>query len=106
MVQSPALEDWHSLAQRVETHSEVLAAAPYIDGFALITHARGVEGVQLQGILPEVGQRVSVVEDHMLLGSSEARAAGGYGIVMGRLLARRLELALSERVGGTLPDCA
>ena len=104
--QSPALEDWHSLAKRVETHSEVLAAAPYIDGFALITHARGVEGVQLQGILPETGQRVSVVEDHMLVGSTEALAAGEYGIVMGRLLARHLGLALGDQVRLTLPDIA
>src|SRR5690625_7808928 len=98
MVQSPALEDWHSLAQRVETHSEVLAAAPYIDGFALITHARGVEGVQLQGILPEAGQRVSVVEDHMLLGSTEALAAGVFGVVMGCLMARHLGIAFGDQV--------
>lgn len=104
--QAPALEDWRSLAQAVEAHPEVVAAAPYIDGFALITHARGVEGVQLQGILPQAGQRVSVVEEHMLVGSTDALASGEYGIVMGRLLARHLGLALGDQVRVTLPDIA
>jgi lipoprotein-releasing system permease protein len=100
----PALEDWRALARVVEGHPEVEAAAPYIEGFALVTHARGVEGVQLQGILPREEQRVSVVEEHMLVGSTDALAPGEYGIVMGRLLARHLGLALGDQVRVTLPD--
>lgn len=101
---SGGLENWQTLADRVEQHPEVVAAAPYIDGFALVSYARGVEGVQLQGILPHAQERVSVVEQHMVAGSTHDLRAGEYGIVMGRLLARQLGLALGDKVKLTLPD--
>ncbi|WP_111641919.1 lipoprotein-releasing ABC transporter permease subunit [Marinimicrobium alkaliphilum] len=100
----PALEDWESLAHQVEAHPQVEAAAPYIGGFALVSYARGVEGIQLQGILPEAEGRVSVIEDHMLIGSSHHLEPGEFGIVMGSLMARQLGLALGDRVTLTLPD--
>jgi lipoprotein-releasing system permease protein len=101
---TPELVDWQELAQTVEQHPGVLATAPYIDGFALVSYARGVEGIQLQGILPEYEARVSVLEQHMLLGSTLDLQPGEFGIVMGSLLARRLGLALGDRVTLTLPD--
>lgn len=100
----PGLENWQSLAQKVEQHPEVVATAPYIEGFALISYAQGVEGVQLQGILPQAQERVSVVEQHMLAGSTHDLRPGEFGIVMGRLLARQLGLALGDKVKLTLPD--
>lgn len=100
----PELDDWQALAADVDQHPEVMASAPYIEGFGLVTHARGVEGVQILGVEPEAQARVSVVEERMTLGSTDDLVAGEFRIVMGRLLARQLGLALGDKVRVTLPD--
>lgn len=100
----PELDDWQTLAAKVDQHPEVMASAPYIEGFGLVTHARGVEGVQILGVEPEAQARVSVVEQRMTLGSTDDLVAGEFRIVMGRLLARQLGLALGDKVRVTLPD--
>ncbi len=102
--QQPELRDWQSLAREVEQHPRVLASAPYIDGFAMISYARGVESIQLQGIAPAAEARVSVLEQHMLVGSSYQLLPGEFGIVMGSLLARQLGLAPGDKVTLTLPE--
>jgi lipoprotein-releasing system permease protein len=100
----PHLEDWQSLARQIEQHPRVIASAPYIGGFAMITYERGVESIQLQGILPEAEAQVSVLEQHMIAGSSLQLQPGEFGIVMGSLLARQLGLAIGDKVTLTLPD--
>ncbi len=102
--QTPSLGDWRALAGQLEASPRVLASAPYISGFGLVSYARGVEGLELQGILPEAEARVSVVEQHMLMGSLADLRPGEFGIVMGSLLARSLGLALGDQVTMTLPD--
>ncbi len=102
--QQPQMRDWQSVAGQVEQHPDVMATAPYISGFALISYARGVESIQLQGILPEAENRVSVLEQHMVVGSSADLRPGEFGIVMGRLLARSLGIAPGDKVNLTLSD--
>lgn len=102
--QLPTLTDWRSLSLQLEENPQVLASAPYISGFGLISYARGVEGLELQGVLPEAESRVSVVDQHMLVGSLSDLRPGEFGIVMGALLARSLGLAPGDRVTMTLPD--
>ena len=96
--------DWQPTAKIVEAHPEVVASAPYIGGFALITYERGVESIQLQGIVPEAEAQVSVLEQHMIVGSSYELRPGEFGIVMGRLLARSLGIAPGDKVTLTLSD--
>jgi len=100
----PELDDWAALSERVLEHPEVMAAAPYIEGFGLASYARGVQGLQIQGILPDQQSGVSVVEERMILGSTHDLQAGEFGIVMGRLLARKLGITLGDQVRVTLPD--
>lgn len=100
----PELDDWRSLADSVLAHPQVLAAAPYIEGFGLMSYGQGVEGVQIQGILPDEQAGVSVVEQRMILGSTQQLREGEFGIVMGRLLARKLGMTLGDQVRVTLPE--
>lgn len=101
---TPELLDWSPVAERALAHPEVQGVAPYIEGFGLVNYGRGAEGIQIQGIDPQRQQDVSVVESRMLLGSTEDLAPGEFQVVMGRLLARRLGLALGDSVTLTLPD--
>lgn len=104
--QQPHLSDWSGLAEVVEQHPRVLASAPYIAGFAMVSYDRGIESIELQGILPDAEMRVSIVEEHMLAGSSLRLQPGEFGIVMGSLLVRSLGLTLGDKITLTLPDIA
>jgi len=98
------LTDWRLLSDQIDRHPSIRASAPYIEGFGLVGYETGVQGVQLQGILPETEARVSVIEEHMLLGSSHDLREGEFGIVLGNLLARYLGITLGDKVVVTLPD--
>lgn len=100
----PALDDWRPLADQVMQHPEVLGAAPYIEGFGLLNYGSGIQGIQIQGILPEAQESVAQVEAHMFLGTTDYLQPGKFGIVLGRILARQLGLALGDSVTITLPD--
>lgn len=101
---SPYLQDWQAVAAKVKQHPRVIGAAPYVAGDVLISYAGGVEGIQLQGILPEEENKISVISQHMLVGSPDDLRPGEFGIIMGSLLARNLGLALGDKVEITSPD--
>jgi lipoprotein-releasing system permease protein len=102
--QLPFLHDWQRVREQVLLHPKVLGAAPYVVGDALVSYAGGVTGMQLQGVIPAEESRVSVLGEHMLVGSLDELQAGEFRIVMGSLLARTLGLALGDKVDITSPD--
>ncbi|MFT5719503.1 MAG: lipoprotein-releasing system permease protein, partial [Oleiphilaceae bacterium] len=55
------MTDWKVLEEQVMKNSEVLAAAPFINAQGMITRNGSVNGVQLNGILPEEETDVSII---------------------------------------------
>lgn len=102
--QKPGVENWQALRQTLLEYPDIKAAAPYISGFGLLGFGNEIAGVQLQGISPEYQREVSALSEHMLLGELESLQAGEFGVVLGALLARRLGVALGDRVTLTLPE--
>lgn len=102
--QQPMVRDWPALAAKVEAQPGVQAAAPYIQSSAMVTYAGGVEAIELHGIDPQAEARVSVVDQHMIVGEMARLQPGEYGIVMGRILASRLMLAPGDKIRVTSPE--
>lgn len=102
--QVPAVKDWQTLSAHVDSHSQVVASAPYIASSAMVSYSGGVEAIELQGVLPEAEAKVSVVDQRMIVGSMAQLQPGEYGIVMGRLLASRLMLAPGDKIRITSPE--
>lgn len=100
------LEDWQALDARVEAHPRVLAAAPYIQGQAMVTGGGNVRGVLLNGILPDQERTVSIIENHMIEGSLDDLVSGEFGIIIGRLMAASLRLQVGDRVTIVLPEAS
>jgi lipoprotein-releasing system permease protein len=98
------LEEWPSLAEQMLQHPRVLGAAPYIDGYGMVTYDGTVRGIQIQGIEPNAERSVSHVHEHMLVGSMDSLMPGEYGIVLGNLLARYIGVTTGDKVNITLPD--
>ena len=99
-----ALVNWPEIAQRVKAHPKVTGVAPYIASEALVSYAGGVQGIQIEGVLPEEEMKISVINNHMLLGSLLDLKAGEFGVVMGSMLAQQLGLAMGDKVVITSSD--
>jgi lipoprotein-releasing system permease protein len=80
-----------------------VAAAPVLQGQALLRYgARDVSAV-LTGIDPERHRRVSNIEKDMVAGRLEDLRASANGIILGAELARRLGLGIGDTLGALSP---
>ncbi|WP_339806566.1 lipoprotein-releasing ABC transporter permease subunit [uncultured Marinobacter sp.] len=98
------LEDWQRVDARVEEHSRVVAAAPFVQGQGMVTGGGSVRGVLLNGIIPEQERTVSIIENHMLEGRLDDLKAGEFGMIVGKSLATGLRLELGDRLTVVLPE--
>ncbi len=98
------MQDWADAIQQAKQHPDVLAAAPYIEAQAMLTHRREVSGAIVRGILPEREPDVVDVAQHMTAGSLDALQAGQYRIVLGKELAVRLGVELGDKVTVVVPQ--
>ncbi|WP_250462568.1 lipoprotein-releasing ABC transporter permease subunit [Microbulbifer litoralis] len=98
------LEDWHSAAAQLEQRPHVEAASPFVRGFALLAANGNSHGVEFQGVEPQALRDVSAVGEHILMGSLDALQSRSYNIVLGRILARQLDVVPGDSVVLTLPE--
>jgi len=92
------LEDWQSVAARVNGMKHVEGAAPYIQGQVMVNADRQVSGTLLQGILPDYEPKVSEVGANMKLGQLSDLKPGEFGIVLGAELAGYLGVFVGDKV--------
>jgi len=100
----PALQDWEGLSSVISTTPHLVASAPYISGYAMLSSKQSVQGAQLQGILPDQERAVSVIDTYMYRGDTQQLQQGEFGIVLGRILASRLRVDIGDSVLMTLSD--
>lgn len=100
----PALGNWEEVAAQVQQHPKVVGSAPYIASEALVGYGGDIQGIQIEGVLPEAETKISVIDSHMLIGSLENLKSGEFGIVMGSMMARQLGLAPGDKVMVTSSD--
>lgn len=98
------LADWPLWVERAEQHPAVSAAAPYVEGQALLVHGERLSGAGLQGIDPQLEREVSGVAGVMRAGGLEDLTPGSFGIVLGIELAEALAADLGDRVTVTLAE--
>ncbi len=92
------LKDWQGVEQRVQDHSDIVGAAPYIDGEGMLMHGKSVKGTLIRGVIPDQEIEVSEVADKIIEGSLQALEAGEFNIVLGADLARTLGVDVGDKV--------
>jgi lipoprotein-releasing system permease protein len=95
------LEDWQSLRQRALAHPGVLAVAPYVEGEALAIGERedgASSAVTVRGVDPELESQVSAIGQRMQRGSLEALVPGGFRVLLGSEVAKRLGVTEGDTV--------
>lgn len=96
--------EWQALLLELNSRQDVVGAAPYIRGHALINRGGTVRGIELSAIDPALQGQVSMVDDYMLVGSLADLHPGQFNIVIGSILARRLRVTLGDQLTVVLPQ--
>jgi lipoprotein-releasing system permease protein len=96
------IEDWSRLMASAEANPRVRAAAPYVDGQALLVSSDHLSGAELRGVDPVAEDAVTGVDAAMTSGKLDDLAAGTYRIVLGVELARALRVGVGDKVTVTL----
>ena len=104
VTQQPAMKNWQVLREQLLRNTDIVAAAPFVEGFALAGFQSQVQGVQVSGVDPELQGGVSAVVDNMLIGELGDLQAGQFGIVLGAVLARQLRVVTGDKLTLTLPE--
>lgn len=100
-----AIADWEPVAEAVRQHPEVAAAAPYVQGQALLTSGSSVRGTLLKGIDPALEPGVSDIAGHLDSAESlDVLTPGGFGILLGRDLAWMLRVRTGDKVAVLVPQ--
>ncbi|MGI9235763.1 MAG: lipoprotein-releasing ABC transporter permease subunit [Woeseiaceae bacterium] len=96
------LKNFRELIETANENERVRAAAPYVDGQALLLFENELSGAELRGIEPELEDEVSGVGGVMQSGQLSELAAGTFNIVLGEELAIALGVAVGDKVLVTL----
>jgi len=91
-----------ALRETALKNPRVSAAAPYVDGQALLVAGKQLSGAQMRGIEPELENSVSGIADVMQAGKLGDLVPGKFNIVLGIELAEELQVGVGDKVTVTL----
>jgi lipoprotein-releasing system permease protein len=92
------LTDWRKVADEALKHLEVEAAAPYVSAQGMVAFDQIVSGVAVRGVLPALEDNVADLGRMMVDGQLEDLVPGGFGMIIGRELARGLGVFTGDKV--------
>ena len=98
------LSNWNKIYESLKDHQKVVGVAPFIQSQMLIGSLDEVYGSNLIGIDPNSEKSVSVVSSFVTKGSYESLNEDANNIILGELLARKLNLDIGNQVSLMLPD--
>ncbi len=92
------LPGWQEVAAEAAAHPRVLAAAPFVNGQAMLAFGGSVRGSVVRGIDPVLEDKVADIGAHMRAGKLSALVPGAFGVVLGSELARALGARAGDKV--------
>ncbi|ASJ75014.1 lipoprotein-releasing ABC transporter permease subunit [Granulosicoccus antarcticus] len=101
-----SLENWQEIADIASAHSEVIGAAPYVEGQVMLVHAGRSTGALVRGVLPEEEGKVSELGDRLEYVESldVALQPGEYGLLLGADLASYLGAIVGDKIMVITPE--
>ena len=97
------LDDWENIELNLYGDKNILGITPYIETEALIKSRFSVAGTLVNGVSPDKDKTVSVIHEYMKEGSF-SNLQDNNGLIIGKLLARKLDVDLGDKVSLILPD--
>lgn len=104
-VESPVpIDQWRDLATRLEGHSQVVAAAPFIQTQGLLTHQGKVTKILINAVEPQAERAVSIIDQFFREGSLDSLGDGGFGILIGDKAAAKLGVGVGDKITFVAPE--
>ncbi len=97
------LTDWRNTRRQISQQQNVVAAAPIIEMEGMIRTGRSLTAVLVNGVLPEFEKDVSGNTINFVEGSLDDLRPGNKHIVLGRILALNLGVAIGDGVVLLIP---
>ena len=92
---------WREVQQEIAQDKDVVASAPFVMGQGMLAKDGEATGAMITGILPLEEERVSEMHNSVVQGSMFELNSGGFDIVLGSGIARklndRLQIKLEKR---------
>jgi lipoprotein-releasing system permease protein len=98
------LAQWQRVADAAQRNPGVVAAAPYVNGQAMLVNEATARGALVRGVDPALEGGVAEVASKVVAGRLDALQPGEFGIVLGADLARALRLYPGDRVTVIAPQ--
>ncbi len=92
------LADWHMVAEKAARNPDVVGVAPYIQAEGMLSYQQQTSPTLIRGILPGQEPAVSDVGKMMEFGTLDELKPGGFGIILGKDLARMLGVMRGDKV--------
>jgi lipoprotein-releasing system permease protein len=102
-VKVSSFKEWPELRTQLLKQEHIQQVTPFLSSEALIQSSVNLQGVLLQGIIPEFEQQ-NIINSHMVSGSLSSLSEQAYRIVIGRSLANKLKVSMQDTVRLVLPN--
>jgi lipoprotein-releasing system permease protein len=94
---------WPLLRKQLLQQNHVEQVTPFLSSEALIQSPENLQGVLLQGIVPEYEQS-NIISQNIIHGTLNSLSEQPYSIVIGQALARKLNVSLHDTIRIVLPN--
>jgi lipoprotein-releasing system permease protein len=98
------MTDWQAAMELARRHPEVIGAAPYVEGQAMLSHRREVTGALIRGVDPARETEVVDVASHMIAGTLDDLQSGAFRVILGKELAQVLGVGIGDKVTVIVPQ--
>jgi lipoprotein-releasing system permease protein len=98
------LPDWQAARAAALQQPGVIAAVPYVDEQAMLSHGAHISGAGVRGVLPEEERRADGLAQHLTSGHLSDLTAGGFRIILGTALAHDLGVQVGDDVVLVVPE--
>ena len=102
-VKVSSFKEWPELRTQLLQQKHIEQVTPFLSSEALIQSSVNLQGVLLQGIIPEF-EESNLINSHMLSGSLSSLSEQAYNIIIGRSLADKLKVSMQDTVRMVLPN--
>ncbi len=98
------ITDWRQQIAKLRGAPGLLGAAPYLETDAMLSRGAEISGAIVRGVDPKLETTVSSIAEDMREGTLDNLKPGLHGIILGRMLAYKLQVGVGDSVTVMIPS--
>ena len=98
------LRDWQKVEYELKGRPEIQGSAPYVQGQGMVVNGKQVTGAMLNGINPQLEDKVSRLGKHLQDTSLDVLKPGEFGVLLGSDLANYLGAEVGDKITVITPE--